>query len=141
MYSDNTSQYVVTEISDIDGNQLKATDYGLHERILANHSQRYGVKLGPSYFDDHETIQADQVRAFLASNFPDQQYPVVIRHWTRGFDQATRTIKDLTEPQEFRIEQASVDIASGDAQPRRLGTSSDTLNADISNIQAKASRE
>jgi len=141
MFSDNASQYVVVEIEDINGNQLKTTDYGLYKVRLANRSQRYGRNLGPCYFDNHETIKADQVQAFLVSNFPDQQYPIVLRHWKRGFDQATRTIKNLTEPREFRIEQVSVGITGREAKPSGIDDFSDTLIADHSNTQAKTSRK
>lgn len=108
MFSDNASEYTVVEIKDIDGNELKASDYGLRKLLLANRSQRYGLKLGPCYFDDFETIQIEQVNSFLAANFPDQKYPIVVRHWTRGFDQSTRTIQNLTSPQELRIDHLSL---------------------------------
>ena len=136
MFSDNTSQYVVIEINDSDGNELRAADYGLRALLLANHSQRYGLKLGPCYFDNHEKIQMDRVQSFLASNFPDQQYPIVIRHWSRGFDQTTRTIKNLTEPDEFRIEHPSVGIATGDAKPDSLDAFSNKHDTEKSNDQA-----
>ena len=104
MFSDNTSEYVVIEVSDADGKELRASEYGLHKLVLANRDQRYGFNPGPRYFDEHETITPQQVNEFLAANFPDQKYPIVVRHWTRGFDQSTRTIRNLTQPQQFKIE-------------------------------------
>ena len=141
MFSDNTSQYVVVEVRDIDGNPLNVGQYGLQKIRLANRSQRYGLRLGPNYFDDYETIQAEQVKDFLASNFPDQAYPIVLRHWTRGFDQTTRTINNLTDPHEFRIDQASVCIAAEEVQSGSLKVSSGVLETGNSKEKAPTRRK
>lgn len=104
MFSDNASEYVVVEVTDADGEELNAADYGLRKTQLAIRSQRYGHRLDPCYFDDHDTFELEKLTKFLSANFPDEQYPIVVRCWTRGFDQSTRTIQNLTEPQQFRID-------------------------------------
>lgn len=137
MFSDNASQHVVIEIEDIDGNRLSTDDYGLTVLLLANHSGRYGLKRGPCYFEEHPEMQVEEVREFLASNFPDQPYPIVIRHWVRGFDQETRTIQNLTEVAEFQIDPTSVAKAPDETQPSNPKTFSNTPSTDSSNDQAK----
>lgn len=132
MFSDNASEYVVIEVNDVDGNELQAAQYGLYKLMLANRSQRYGLKLGPCYFDDYETINAKQVNAFLAANFPDQEYPIVVRHWTRGFDKSTRTIQNLTNPQQFQIDNVVLATAQAETSPGNL-----TAEAIESDKQAK----
>ena len=70
---------------------------------IANRRQRYGYDLGPSYFDHHSTIEPAKVEAFLKKHFPGNRYPIFVKYYVRGYDEASARVIDLHDPREFRV--------------------------------------
>ena len=103
MFSENTAEHLFVEITDELGNPLNPIDYGLLFVQLANRQQRYGYDLGPSYFDQHAEIEPSQVKEFLEQYYPQNFYPILVKHSVRGFDEVSARVIDLQDRREFKV--------------------------------------